>query len=160
MSTLFLTFFAKNNGKSRKNKRIKKILHKCVIVAYFLYQMVHHLVFNFFGAFWGIGRRTSLHTSCYSAFLETKTGGRQLFLSQQLLPPDAVFLKKQFERGTTADFQNFLPVFLCVLPDWSDENSQKHPSASRPFCCGSNDTSESRKSANLSNTQSYPSWYR
>lgn len=151
MSTLFLTFFAKNNGKSRKNKRIKKILHKCVIVAY-----CHAIL----GAFWGIGRRTSLHTSCYSAFLETKTGGRQLFLSQQLLPPNAVFLKKQFERGTTADFQNFLPVFLCVLTDWSDENSQKHPSASCPFCCGSNDTSESRKSANLSNTQSYPSWYR
>ena len=49
MSTLFLTFFAKNNGKSQKNKRIEKKLRKCVIVARFGAT---------FGAFWGIGRRT------------------------------------------------------------------------------------------------------
>ena len=105
MSTPFLTFFAKNNGKSRKNKRIKKILRKCVIVVYC------HATF---GAFWGIGRRTSPRTSCYSAFLETKTGGRQLFLSQQLLPPDAVFLKKQLKEELLPIFRTF-SLFFSVF---------------------------------------------
>ena len=57
-----------------------------------------------FRAFWGIGRKSFLHTSRSLSLIKTKTGGKQLFLPQQLLPPDAVFLKKQLERGNYCRF--------------------------------------------------------